>query len=70
MSGKARIDIQRYWTEPPPEPSPGLLKWSEKIRNGWTPNRRISAMDYYSSAEFFQVYIWEYVNVLSPMLYI
>lgn len=65
----AKLDIQKFWRKPPPEPSPGLLKWQKKIAAGWTPNSRIRQLDYYSSAEFFGVYIWEYLNVLRPMLY-
>lgn len=62
-------EIERYWMEPPPEPSPQLAKWMAKIKAGWTPNRRIGSLDYYSSAEFFGVYIWEYLNVIRPALY-
>lgn len=58
------IDIQEYWSGPPPEPSPKLGKWIAKIQSGWTPNKRIRALGYYSSAEFFQIYLWEYLNVI------
>lgn len=62
------IRIEDYWTDPPPEPSAGLKKWTAKIANGWTPNQRIRSMGYYTAAEFFGVYIWEYFNILSPLL--
>ena len=64
-----KIDIQKYWADPPPEPSPNCVKWVAKIQGGWSPNRRIRTLGYYSSAEWFGVYIWEYLNVLRPMLY-
>lgn len=62
------INIEEYWIEAPPEPSPKLKRWLEKIQGGWRPNRRIRQMGYYESAEFFGVYIWEYMNVISPQL--
>ena len=63
-----KIDIYLYWTSPPPEPSPGLEKWLFRVAMGWKRNRRIGQMSYTESAEFFQVYIWEYLNVLRPAL--
>lgn len=63
-----KLDVMLYWTSAPPEPSPGLRKWMAKVRSGWSPNRRISGMDYHSKAEFFNVYIWEYLNILRPAL--
>lgn len=61
-----KINIEEYWIDPPPSPSPSLAEWMERIRNGWRRNRRIGQMGYYQSARFFNVYIWEYINVLSP----
>lgn len=66
---KNNLDVERYWLEAPPEPSPGLKKWLGKIENGWRPNSRISAMGYYEAAEFYQVYIWEFNRVLRPLLH-
>lgn len=65
----AKVNRYDYWTERPPMPSPNLLKWQKKIEDGWVPNARISSMGYDESAEFFGVYIWEYINVLLPLLY-
>lgn len=62
------IDVTRYWIDPPPQPSAGLAKWQAKIASGWRPNRRISAMGYYEASEFYGVYIWEYINVIRPLL--
>lgn len=63
------IDVTRYWTEPPPEPSPKLAGWVAKIRAGWRPNKRIGRMGYHERAEFHGVYIWEYFNVIWPELH-
>lgn len=35
---------------------------------GWRPNRRIRQMCYDCSAEFYGVWLWEYLNVLAPLL--
>jgi hypothetical protein len=64
----AKLNIELYWQDPPPEPSQRCLHWQAKIRAGWLPNRRIGSMDYYSRAEFFGVYLWEYFNVLLPLM--
>jgi len=63
-----RLDVTRYWMEPPPEPTPALAKWMAKIKAGWRPNIRIRRMGYHSRAEFFGVYIWEYYHVIYPAL--
>ena len=63
-----RVNRYDYWTDPPPGPSPRLAYWVEKIEAGWRPNRRISGMGYDCRAEFFGVYLWEYINVLYPLL--
>lgn len=64
-----KIDVTKYWLDPPPEPSAGLIRWLDKVRNGWRPNRRIRFMGYHDSAEFYGVYIWEYLHVLMPALH-
>lgn len=62
-------DVEEYWTtHPPVGPSPRCIAWVQRIRDGWRPNRRITSLGYYTSAEFFGVYIWEYLNVIYPML--
>lgn len=61
-----KIDVTRYWGDPPPGPTASLTKWMERIRCGWRPNKRIRQMGYHESAEFYRVYIWEYLNVLMP----
>jgi hypothetical protein len=61
-------NIEDYWTSPPPARSKRCEYWIRRINEGWTRNRRISAMGYHESANFFGVYIWEYLHVLSPRL--
>ncbi len=70
MSEEApRVDhVERYWTSPPPEPSKRCLYWRMKIIAGWRGNSRIRGMGYYESAEYFGVYIWEWLHDLSPLL--
>lgn len=61
-------DVTTHWTEPPPEPSGALTCWLDKIKAGWRPNKRVRGMGYHESSEFYGVYIWEYINVLSPAI--
>lgn len=61
-------DRYRFWLEAPPEPSPRCLYWLRQIARGWRPNRFIQGHDYDSSAEWYGIYIWEYVNAVSPEL--
>lgn len=62
-------DITEYWTSPPPERSERAKYWLQKLNDGWKPNRRIRQLGYEGAAEFFGVYIWEYINVLSPLIH-
>jgi len=61
-------DCERYWGELPDEPSPRCIWWIARIKSGWQPNRRIRSMGYYGSAEWYGVYIEEFMSVLSPLL--
>lgn len=61
-------DVETYWPKPPPEPSEACMYWVRQIRRGWLPNRRISGEGYYTSAEWYGVWIWEYINVLFPLI--
>lgn len=65
---RAAFRVDLYWVNPPPEPSASLLKWVARAHAGWRPSQRIWAEGYHTSAEFYQVYIWEYLNVLGPLL--
>lgn len=61
-------DVTEYWTSPPPEQSARAKYWLERLNAGWRPNRRIRQFGYHEAAKFFGVYIWEYINVLSPLI--
>lgn len=64
-----RVDnIETFWQHAPPERSPRCAHWLTRFDAGWRPNRRIAGMGYYESAEYYGVYIWEYINVISPRL--
>lgn len=62
------IDHYKYWTEKPPEPSPRLAIWVEKIKHGWKMNKRFRKEGYDSRCQMFGVYMWEYFHVLCPLL--
>lgn len=65
----AKVDDEtRYWQYPPPELSPRCQYWSRQIERGWLPNRSVSRLGYDPSAGWFGVYIWEYLNVLYPLI--
>lgn len=63
-----KLNIEQYWLYSPPELSDNCKIWIDKINKGFIPNRRISRLGYYCSAEFYNVYIWEYLNIISPLL--
>ena len=66
----ARVkDVTEYWAKPPPESSATLTYWLAQIEAGWKPNSRVRTMNYHDAAEFFGVFIWEYLTVLSPLLH-
>ena len=68
MGQSSKIDVTEYWSNPPPNPTENLIRWIGKIQSGWRPNRRIRRLGHQRSAEFFGVYLWEYVEVLCPIL--
>lgn len=64
-----RVDnVEAYWGQLPEQPSERLKFWIKQVENGWLPNRRISTMGYYESAEFYGIYIEEYLTILSPII--
>lgn len=63
-----KINVEQYWTEPPPEPSPRCTFWYQRIKEGWRPNKRIRGMGFQEAAEFYGVYIWEYFHIIRPLL--
>jgi hypothetical protein len=59
-------DRYRYWAQPPSVPSPRCEYWLQRIEQGWRPNRRIRGMGYDEAAEWYGVYIWEYLHKIAP----
>jgi hypothetical protein len=63
------LDHYEYWSEPPPEPSPRLQRWAERIQaEGWRPNARIQRMGRDACSEFYDVYQWEYFYCILPLV--
>lgn len=54
-----------FWSLPPLIPSERCVYWIEQFEAGWRPNRRIRAMGYDSAAQWYGVWIWEYINVIT-----
>lgn len=62
-------DVTVYWTNPPPETSERCKYWLRRYRQGsWTPNRRIKRYGYHSAAQHLGIWIWEYWNVMEPLM--
>ena len=60
-------DVEDYWGDPPPGMSERCAYWVRQFARGWAPNRRVRREGYYSAAEWYGVYLWEYLHVLSPL---
>jgi len=63
-----RVDRYAYWTNEPPDRSARCAWWVSRFEAGWRPNRRVWRMGYDECAEYFGVYLWEYLNVISPLM--
>lgn len=61
-------DRYTYWAHPPPEVSGRAQWWLRQIDRGWRPPRRIRVECYDCSAEWYGIYIWEYLNLLAPAM--
>lgn len=61
-------DRYRYWGEQPPELSERCRYWVRQIERGWRPNRLINRHCYDCSADWYGVYIWEYLHAIYPLL--
>ena len=55
----------RYYTELPAEQSARCTYWVKKIAAGWRPNKRINKLGYSEAAQYFGVYVSEYINVIA-----
>lgn len=61
--------IETYWQESPPEMSARCRWWIQRISlRGWRRNARVATLGYYGSAQYFGVYVWEWIEILSPLL--
>ncbi len=64
-----RVDCnEAYWSDPPPQLSARCSYWVLRFAKGWRPGRRIRHMGYQEATFFYGVYVWEFSNVLAPML--
>ncbi|MFI5436442.1 hypothetical protein ACHMZP_32160 [Rhodococcus baikonurensis] len=61
-------DAEDYWLFAPSQLSRRCAYWVRQIERGWLPNRRIVREGYQNGADWFGVYIWEYLNVLDPLI--
>lgn len=62
-------DAYRYFGQiAPPELSERCKYWVRQIERGWLPNKHISRNGYSGATEWYGVYVWEYVNVLYPLI--
>jgi hypothetical protein len=61
-------DSYLFWVTSPPELSARCAWWTRRIRGGWRPGRRLRELGYDTSARYYGVYVWEYLNVISPLL--
>lgn len=50
------------------EPSARCAWWASRICAGWRPGKHVRVLGYYGSAVWFGVHIWEYLEVLFPLL--
>lgn len=62
-------DVTAHWNDPPPEASERCTYWVRRYQQGsWTPNRWIRRCGYHSAAEHLGIWIWEYWNVMEPII--
>lgn len=61
-------DQNAFWSEPPPHQSKRCAWWLEQIVAGWRPNNRIRSYASGEAADWYGVFTWEYLNVISPAL--
>lgn len=61
-------DVEKYYLKLPSEISPRCAWWLKRIEAGWVGNRRTGDNGYYDAAEYFGVYISEYIQLIMPAL--
>jgi hypothetical protein len=60
--------VEGHWQARPEVLSQRCVYWVRQILRGWRPSRRISGEGYYAAAEWYGVFLWEYLHVLFPLL--
>jgi hypothetical protein len=62
-------DEECFWIEPPPVLSPRVEYWLKRLAEGtWKPNRHFRGECYHCRTVWLGVYIWEYQNIIAPVL--
>lgn len=61
-------DVAGYWGDRPAVLSARCTYWVRQILRGWRPSRRIAGEGYYGATEWYGVFLYEYLNVLYPLL--
>lgn len=61
-------DRYEFWADAPPQMSDRCAYWLRQVERGWLPNRRIRGECYDCSAEWYGVWIWEWLDLLWPAI--
>ncbi len=61
-------DIYKYMSEPPPKPSPRLEAWKWRFSIGWRLPKSVRCRGYSDVTGYLGIYVWEYRNVILPLL--
>lgn len=60
-------DSYRYWSSPPPEPSPRVAYWLRRMDEGsWHLTAQLGGNGRDFMAEWLGVYMWEWLEVIWP----
>ena len=59
-------NIYTHWVDAPSTLSQRCEYWLRQVRRGWRPSGRVRRMGREEAAEWYGVYIWEYVHVIVP----
>lgn len=62
-------DAEEFRDRPPPEASSRLLHWFREFQAGrWVENRRFRREGTVTKALILGIYVWEYLEIVSPMI--
>lgn len=65
---KSVEDVEDYWDDRPPALSNRCVWWMARIINGWRSDGVNSTYSESGKASVYGVYVWEYINVIRPLL--